>query len=58
MNPREPVLGKDVDRFLIYGPSDNEIRNKISLEISQKFCVDFSKIVPMHSFFSHKLQNP
>ncbi len=42
-----PISGRDVDKFLIYGPIDKEIRKKIASEISNRFGVDLSKIAPL-----------
>lgn len=42
-----PISGRDVDKFLIYGPTDKEIRKKIASEISDRFGVDLSKIAPL-----------
>ena len=42
-----PISGKDIDKFLIYGPADIEIRKKIALKISERFHVDLSKIAPI-----------
>ena len=42
-----PISGRDVDRFLVYGPRDQEIRKKIALQISKCFGVDLSKIAPI-----------
>ena len=42
-----PISGKDVEKFLIYGPPEREIRKKIALEISQRFGIDLSKIAPI-----------
>ncbi len=41
-----PISGKDIEKFLIYGPADKGIRDKIALKISEKFGVDLSKIAP------------
>lgn len=42
-----PITGKDVDRFLIYGPADKKIRERIALEASNIFGVGLSKIIPV-----------
>lgn len=42
-----PISGRDVDKFLIYGPIDKEIRKKMALQISERFGVDLSKIAPI-----------
>ncbi|PBO84583.1 MAG: hypothetical protein COA77_08520 [Thaumarchaeota archaeon] len=42
-----PISGRDVDKFLIYGPNDKEIREKIASKISERFDVDLSKIAPI-----------
>ena len=42
-----PISGRDVDKFLIYGPADKEIRKKIASKISDRFDVDLSKIAPI-----------
>jgi len=42
-----PISGRDVEKFLIYGPADKEIRAKIASEISNLFGVDLSKIAPI-----------
>lgn len=42
-----PISGRDVDKFLIYGPIDKEIRKKIASKISDLFGVDLSKIAPI-----------
>ncbi len=42
-----PISGRDVDKFLIYGPADKEIRKKIASQISDRFDVDLSKIAPI-----------
>jgi len=42
-----PISGKDADRFLIFGPRDKEVREKIAVKISERFKVDLSKIAPI-----------
>ena len=42
-----PISGRDVEKFLIYGPADKEIRTKIASKISNLFDVDLLKIAPV-----------
>lgn len=46
-NTFSPISGRDVDKFLMYGPRDREIRKKIASQISDRFGVDLSKITPI-----------
>ena len=39
-----PISGRDVDKFLVYGPTDKEIRRKINSKMSERFGVDLPKI--------------
>jgi len=42
-----PISGKDIEKFLIYGPRDRPTRKKIALQISKRFKLDLSKLAPI-----------
>lgn len=42
-----PISGKDIEKYLVFGPNDKEIRKKIALKISERFKVDLTKIAPI-----------
>ncbi len=42
-----PISGKDIEKYLVFGPIDKEIRKKIASKISDRFKVNLTKIAPI-----------